>query len=184
MAHKAQVEFCTYVKDINPKWFKDSKVLDVGSLDINGNNRYLFDDSVYTGIDIGEGNNVDEVSLGHEYDAPDDTYDVIISTECFEHDMYYEKTISNIIRMLKPGGMFLFSCAAPGRPIHGVSINGVVSSDSPFTSTINNEWSTYYKNLGISDIKELINLDEVFSDYEISESNDSHYDLYFWGIKK
>ena len=39
--------------------FKNKKVLDIGSLDINGSNRFLFEDCNYLGIDVGEGKNVD-----------------------------------------------------------------------------------------------------------------------------
>ena len=60
-------------------------VLDIGSLDINGNNQYLFEDCQYTGIDVGVGKNVDIVSKAHELKMPSGTYDTIISTECFEH---------------------------------------------------------------------------------------------------
>jgi hypothetical protein len=49
------------------QYFIDKCVLDVGSLDINGNNRYLFDNCEYTGLDIGEGPNVDIVMPIHEY---------------------------------------------------------------------------------------------------------------------
>jgi hypothetical protein len=77
------------MKELHPEHFKDNKVLDIGSLDINGNNKFLFDNSEYIGLDIAEGNNVDVVCIGHEYDAPDETFDTIISTEALEHDMYY-----------------------------------------------------------------------------------------------
>ena len=59
------------------------------------------------GLDVGEGPNVDVVTPGHLYDGEDESFDVIISTEVFEHDMFYEKTINNIIRMLKPNGIFI-----------------------------------------------------------------------------
>ena len=88
MAHEAQRQYCLKVKKRFSKWFHKKKILDAGSLDINGSNRYLFTDCEYTGIDVGEGKNVDIVSTIHEFDAKDDSYDVIISTECFEHDMY------------------------------------------------------------------------------------------------
>ena len=55
MAHQEQINFCKSVKEFMPDFFKGVSVLDIGSLDINGNNRYLFDNYDYTGIDIGEG---------------------------------------------------------------------------------------------------------------------------------
>ena len=119
MAHIEQRDFCFGVKDKYPEFFKNKKVLDIGSLDINGSNRDLFENCNYTGLDVGEGKNVDIISIGHLFNGPDNHFDTIISTEVFEHDMFYEETIKNVMRMLKPGGLFLFTCGAPGRPEHG-----------------------------------------------------------------
>ena len=178
MSHPQQQYFCEKVKLQHPQFFSNKKVLDVGSLDINGNNRFLFEDCDYTGIDVGEGPNVDLVSLAHEYDAPDDYYDVVISTECFEHDMHYDKSILNIIRVLSPGGLFLFTCATEGREEHGTA--RTKPEDAPLLS---GEWSDYYKNLTEQDIRNVINIDDIFSHYSF-EVNSESFDLYFWGIKK
>ena len=117
MAHKEQIDFFVKVKNKFPDVFKNCDVLDIGSLDINGNNRYLFENYTYTGVDIGPGNNVDVISKGHEF-KPDKKYDIVISSECFEHDMYYKKTILNCIELTKQGGLFTFTCATTGRPEH------------------------------------------------------------------
>ena len=39
MAHKEQRDFCFRVKNIYPDFFKNKKVLDIGSLDVNGNSK-------------------------------------------------------------------------------------------------------------------------------------------------
>ena len=168
--HHAQKQFCRWVKQKYPHHFKGKKVLDCGSLDVNGNNRYLFDDCDYLGIDIGEGPNVDVVSFIHLYRAPDESFDTIISTECFEHDRHYAESLSNITRMLKPGGMFLFTCATTGRQEHGTS--KIRPGSSPFTND-------YYKNLTEQDIR-LVMDTHLFAEYEFQVK---HTDLYFYGIK-
>lgn len=180
MAHPEQRAFCEKVKAQHPALFKNKRVLDVGSLDINGNNRFLFEDSAVTGIDIGEGPNVDIVAIAHEFNAPDQSFDVIVSTECFEHDMHYAKSIHNIVRMLASGGLFLFTCASTGRPEHGTrrSDQGV---NAPLLSN-HGEWSDYYKNLTEQDIREVIDVDVVFKEHYF-EYNPTAFDLYFWGIK-
>jgi len=180
MAHIEQQEFCKKIKEKYPEYFKNCFVLDCGSLDINGSNRDLFENCEYLGIDIGEGKNVDVVSKIHEFKASDKEYDFIISTECFEHDMYYDKSIRNIIRMLKNGGAFLFTCASTNRPEHGTL--RCESNSSPLTSSIS-EWSDYYKNLTEEDIRKVMDLDSIFSTYEISVERDGQ-DLNFFGIKK
>lgn len=180
MAHLQQKNFCEKVKRSLPQYFSGVNVLDVGSLDINGNNRYLFSDYNYTGIDIAPGRNVDAVSKGHEWNAPDESYDVIISSECFEHDMYYPQTLSNIVRMLKPSGLFLFTCATTGRPEHGTRRTS--QQDSPFTASLD-DWCDYYKNLTEKDIREVLDIEKIFSSHYF-EIEPFICDLYFFGIKK
>jgi hypothetical protein len=95
MAHQQQIDFCKSVKERFPQYFENVSVLDIGSLDINGNNHYLFTNYRYVGVDLGEGKNVNVVSRGHEYKTQD-RYDVVISTECFEHDSYWVETFKNM----------------------------------------------------------------------------------------
>jgi SAM-dependent methyltransferase len=178
MAHTEQRNFCKYVADKHPSFFTKVRVLDVGSLDVNGNNRWLFTDVLYTGIDVDNGPNVDIVSKGHEYNAPDGFFDTIISTECFEHDMFYKETLLNIVRLVRPGGMFLFTCASTGRPEHGTRTH-----DKGSAPLLKGEWEDYYKNLAEEDIREVLNVDEIFSEYEFGVNHNSK-DLYFYGIKK
>lgn len=184
MAHIEQRDFCQKIKARLPKHFYNVNVLDIGSLDINGSNRYLFigQDGTYTGIDVALGRNVDAVSKGHEWSAPDGFYDTIISTECFEHDMHYEKTLKNIVRMIKPGGLFIFTCATTGRPEHGTS--RCAAFTSPLTSSIEEDgWNDYYKNLEAKDIRDILDVDSIFREH-LFETNDKSNDLYFYGIKK
>ena len=51
-------------------------------------------------------------------------------------------------------------------------------------NVFNEEWDNeYYKNVTEEDIRECINIDNIFSYYKFDiETN--HCDLYFWGIKK
>lgn len=182
MAHPQQKAFCERVKASHPNFFKNKRVLDVGSLDINGNNRFLFEDCSHIGIDIGPGKNVDIVSVAHEFAAPDESFDVIISTECFEHDMHYEKSIKNIMRLLTSDGMFIFTCATTGRPEHGTRRSDE-SVNAPLLADAGDEWADYYKNLTEQDIREVLDIDQVFKEYSFEVEPDAH-DLYFWGIKK
>ena len=173
MAHTEQQQFCNSVKDKFPQSFKKVSVLDIGSLDINGNNRYLFEDYSYIGVDLGEGKNVDVICRGHEYKT-EERFDTIISTECFEHDEYWVETINNIIQHLKSGGLFLFTCATEGRPEHGTKRTS--PADAPFVGD-------YYRNLTEGIMKGEIDFDKYFSEYQFS-NRQNPADLYFWGIKK
>lgn len=179
MAHIQQQEFFKRLKGKFEDRFRNCSVLDIGSLDINGNNRFLFEDYAYIGVDVGEGPNVDVVSKGHEYKS-ESQFDVVISSECFEHDMYYPDTIKNCINLTKSGGLFTFTCASTGRAEHGTRRSS--PQDAPLLPDYD-EWGDYYKNLTEADIREVVDMDEFFSDYEFFY-NASSYDLYFWGIKK
>lgn len=182
MAHLKQQEFCTSVKGLFPEYFKEVDVCDIGSLDINGNNHYLFEDYTYIGVDVGRGKNVNIVSAGHLYrPITGKQYDTVISTECFEHDMYWKNTIENIVvNLLRSRGMFLFTCATTGRPEHGTRRSS--PNDSPLTKKFE-DWSDYYMNLTQQDMESSFPFSEHFEIYRFS-TNEESKDLYFWGIKK
>ncbi len=177
MAHPEQAVFCNSVKNKFPQKFVNADVLDIGSLDINGNNRYLFSNCTYTGVDIGAGKNVDVVSKGHEF-KPGKQYDIVISTECFEHDMYWKDTIQNCIDLTKSGGLFMFTCATTGRQEHGTT--RTTPQDSPFTHI---QFSDYYMNLTEYDVRQIPGFDNSFTEFKFS-TNQNTKDLYFYGIKQ
>jgi SAM-dependent methyltransferase len=167
-----------YVRDRFPEKFINCRVLDIGSLDINGNNRYLFSNYTYVGVDIGEGPNVDVVKRGHEY-TDSHPFDVVISSECLEHDEFWDQTFNHAIDMLVPGGLMLISCATTGRPEHGT--RRTTPQDSPFTSQIEND---YYMNLTEADIRSKVDIEDKFRQFEFLARETWPQDLYFWGIKK
>jgi len=180
------MRFTKKVKRKFPKYFKgDIKVLDVGSYDINGSNRFLFEKNTnYLGLDIMEGPNVDIVSRCHKYKGEDESFDLIISTECFEHDMYYKKSIKKIVNLLKPGGIFIFTCATTGRPEHGTLRTTPENSATALAELTEEEieWKNYYKNLTKEDIKQILNLKKVFKIFKFGKHKRT-CDLYFYGIK-
>jgi SAM-dependent methyltransferase len=178
MAHQAQQAFCQRVRDRFPESFRRKWILDVGSLNINGDNRYLFEECVYVGIDVGNGPNVDIVSPLHKWAAPEDSFDTIISTECFEHDRHYPETLKAIVSLLKSGGLFLFTCASGDRKEHGTE--RTETGSSPLTCAIEG-WENYYKNLFAKDVREVLDVEKIFSNHGFEET---HEDLYFWGVKR
>jgi SAM-dependent methyltransferase len=197
MAHKEQKNYLDKIKIKFPEAFKECRVLDIGSFDVNGNEKPWFDNCDFIGLDIGPGEGVDVVCPANEYDAPNDHFDTIISCECWEHNPYYKESILNAVRMLKPGGFFIFTCATTGRPVHGTYSQDIIDRNNNITQQGNkitnwktmpnvsrNGWdSEYYKNLTEEDIRECIDIDGTFSKYEF-EVEKNHCDLYFWGIKK
>jgi 2-polyprenyl-3-methyl-5-hydroxy-6-metoxy-1,4-benzoquinol methylase len=102
------------------------RVLEIGSLDINGSLRPLFRDALsYTGIDIVLGRGVDMVSDGATHRGH---YDLILCAEVFEHCAYWQNIIRNSYAMLNPGGSLIATAAGPERAPHG-RMGGNVGSE-------------------------------------------------------
>lgn len=85
------------------------RILDVGSLDVNGSYRDLFDDAkwTYTGLDLDEGPNVHVVTrTPYAWKAiPRNSVDVVISGQALEHIEFPWVTLLEIRRVLRPGGI-------------------------------------------------------------------------------
>lgn len=179
MSHPEQSDFINRVKTQYPDFFKNKKVLEIGSLDINGSARHFFESCEYTGIDVGDGPGVDIVCQGQEFDAPDGEYDTVFSAECFEHNPYWLETFQNMLRICKDGGLVFFTCATHGREEHGTTRS--MPEASPLTVGL--EWD-YYRNLDESDFTNKINFEEHFEKYNFETRTTYPQDLYFVGIKK
>lgn len=174
MAHIQQRDFFQKVKTETPEAFVDVDVIEIGSLDINGTVRDFFQAKKYIGVDVGPGAGVDVVANGEDVDFPDNTFDVAVSAECFEHNPEWEATFLNMIRMSKKHVMF--TCASDGRPEHGTR------RTDPGSSPLTLDWD-YYRNLNESDFRDAFDLDELFTDYRFEYQPKSH-DLYFYGVKR
>ena len=179
--HKEAREFTLFVRRILSEFFIGKVVLDVGSGDINGNNKFLFENCEYNGNDVIQAPNVTIVSNTKDLPFKDNTFDTIVSTECFEHDPEYKESIIKIYNMLKPNGLFCFSCASTGRPEHGTRRTN--PNDSYGTIGNLEDMSDYYKNLTEIDLNNVLLLNTTFSVWDTYYNNDSK-DLYFVGIKK
>lgn len=178
--HPEARHFLDFVKDSFPQYYQDVKVLDVGGGDINGNNRHYFTQCEYQANDVVTAPNVTIVCKTSALDFPDQTFDVIISSECFEHDMEYQASMQNIVRMLKPGGLFVFTCASTGRPEHGTLRTSPIHSFT--TRASNEEWKNYYKNLTAENVDAAIPCKSIFGRFAFYY-NARSFDLYFMGIK-
>ena len=97
---------------------KSGVVVDLGSYDVNGTHRDLFDRSWnYVGLDIRFGPGVDVVLTDpYNWGIPDNRVDVLISDQTFEHIEYPEKTMLEIARVLKPGSYCCIIAPTKGRP--------------------------------------------------------------------
>ena len=179
--HTQARDFTLFVKNILTNFFINKKVLDVGSGDINGNNRFLFENCEYVGNDVIHAPNVTIVSKTKDLPFQDNEFDTIISTECFEHDPEYKESFIKIFKMLKPNGLFCFTCASTGRAEHGTRRTS--PGDSYGTIGTLADMSDYYKNITEVDLNEVLNLNTLFTVWDTYYNAESK-DLYFVGIKK
>ena len=119
------------------EWFKNTylnvnnklRILDIGSLDDKGNYNYsdIFAENnwKYVGLDTKAGNNVDIVitDIYNWFEIEDESYDVIISGQLFEHLEFFWLTMSQIERVLKPGGLVCIIVPSSGHKHDGDMLN-------------------------------------------------------------
>ncbi len=163
---------CQEVKEKYRYKFTRANVLDVGSLDINGNNRYLFNDCSIIGIDLRKGKNVDVVTKVHQY-VSYKKFDIVICTEMLEHDEHWQLSLKKMLELLCKGGLLLLTAAGPNRPEHGTT--KAEPQFSPFTNN-------HYRNVSVEDLQECLPSDKL-QEWHIGYRRDKH-DIYFYGIKK
>ena len=178
--HKEVIHFIKFVSEILSVFFSDKVVMDIGGGDINGNNRYAFKNTIYHCNDVCESPNVTIVSRTKDLHFQPNTFDTIISTECFEHDPEYEQSFLKIYDMLKPNGLFVFTCASTGRLEHGTSNHKPHQSFGTICGF--EDMKDYYKNLDESDLNKIVSLKDIFVVYK-TYYNAFSKDLYFFGIK-
>jgi hypothetical protein len=90
--------------------------------------------------------------------------------------------------MLKTNGLFLFTCATTGRPVHGTKTSDEIDKLKhekwiTMPNVFRQNWDNdYYQNLTEQNIRDVIDIDFYFKNYQFSVE-ENHHDLYFWGIK-
>ena len=118
--HQSSFEKMSAFKDRYLKSFQGAplKILDLGSQDVNGTYRPIFNDPnwTYIGVDLAPGNNVDIV-LDNPYKwtaVKTESIDIVVSGQAFEHIEFFWLTMLEIARVLKPGGTVCIIAPAAG----------------------------------------------------------------------
>ena len=98
------------------------RVLEVGSLNVNGSIRDVFqaDAADYIGVDTAAGPCVDFVVDGERLTEafPVDHFDTVLCFECLEHTVRPWRVVEQMRRVLKPGGHLWVSTPTFGFPLH------------------------------------------------------------------
>ena len=121
--HPAALQFVTAAHHTHGPF---ARVVEVGSRDINGSVRHVFEDATsYVGIDLADGPGVDLVADARDVE-PEYPVDCVVCCEVLEHDAGWEDTVVHVARWLRPGGYLIVTCAGPGRRPHSAIDGGWV----------------------------------------------------------
>jgi SAM-dependent methyltransferase len=118
MHHSAYVNAEKFYHRYCENNIENKKILDVGSYDVNGTMKPIFEKGQYVGLDMEEGPNVDIVGVSHNIPFEKDEFDIVISSSCFEHDDMFWVSFQEMCRVLKPGG-YMYIQAPSNGPYHG-----------------------------------------------------------------
>jgi SAM-dependent methyltransferase len=117
--HQSAVHNCRAFFETYSKGFGSSsnvKVVEIGSQDVNGSLRQIcpkeFD---YVGLDFQDAKGVDIV-LDDPYSLPlaNESVDIVLSSSCFEHSEMFWLVFLEVLRVLKPGGLFYLNVPSAG----------------------------------------------------------------------
>jgi len=110
-------------KDFVAQWSSNDPeltVVELGSRNTSGDRiRDLFTGTTYLGVDAVDGDDVDVVANATTW-QPDEPVDLVLCCELFEHTPHWFDIVANAFNVVKPGGRVVFTCAGPGRAVHGV----------------------------------------------------------------
>jgi SAM-dependent methyltransferase len=96
------------------------RILDIGSYDVNGTYRDIFDKPAwrYIGVDVAAGPNVDLVLKSpYRYPLRDGYADVVICGQTIEHVEFFWLSWREMVRIVRPGGL-IFLIAPSRGPEH------------------------------------------------------------------
>jgi hypothetical protein len=116
----------------------DSAV-EIGSRNINGSVRRLFPDTLYTGLDIVDGDGVDVVTAATDW-KPVRQVGCVVCCEVLEHDPSPDLIVGHAASWLELGGHLIVTCAGPGRAPHSAVDGGDVRDGE------------HYRNVGIDEL--------------------------------
>lgn len=141
-------------------------VVEFGSHNVNGTCRDFVPADGWHGIDIWPGPGVDEVANAADWTPSDDIdADTVLSMECLEHAPEAREICANAKKILRDGGVFIVTCAGPGRAPH--SAGGL-----PYVPT-----GEFYRNVSRESLASWL-ADAGFKNVYVVYSNDAGTDLY------
>jgi hypothetical protein len=93
--HLGNRDFLWHMNKVYPEHFRNAKVLELGSLDVNGTARDHFENCEYVGIDQSPGKCVDIVVPAKNTKFTPEYFDTLMSMSMFEHDPDWRESLSH-----------------------------------------------------------------------------------------
>jgi SAM-dependent methyltransferase len=106
----------SFFKTYAPHFPDGGRVVEIGSQDVNGSIRTVCPSRFeYVGVDFCAGKGVDLV-IDDPYKLPfeDGVADIVVSSSCFEHSEFFWLVFLEIMRCLKPHGLFYLNAPSTG----------------------------------------------------------------------
>lgn len=103
--------------------FEPQSIVEIGSRNVNGAVRDLFNQEHYTGIDLRPGPGVDIAVDALKWNPPS-LVDLVICTEVLEHMEAWRDLVLHACTWLNFGGRIIITCAGPGREPHSAVDGG------------------------------------------------------------
>ena len=107
------------------------RIVEIGAQDMNGGIRDLFPQAKsYVSVDLSdEFGGVDVVADARTWRGPGYLADMVVCAEVYEHVPDWPRIVWQVARYLRADGLFVMTCAGPGRPPHSGSWAGPMRAD-------------------------------------------------------
>lgn len=120
--HNSVISFLK--QHIHPQEIVAKRVLEVGSMNVNGTARPLFivhAPREYIGVDASSGKGVDKICKAEDVASQfgPRSFEVVLSTEMLEHAYEWKSAVNNMKEVLAPGGILFVTTRSPGFKYHG-----------------------------------------------------------------
>lgn len=141
-------------------WHGNTRIVELGSQDVNGSPRHLPVLQVpgveYVGVDIADGPGVDVVADARTVtpEVVGGTCQVVICTNVYEHVEDWPRIVQAAHGLLDTGGWFITQCAGPGFQVHsGRSESLVLEPDEWYRNVHPNDLYHAMKGAGFAAVQ-------------------------------
>jgi len=119
--HKSAYEFGRRFFEVYAKDQGSISIAEIGSQDVNGalRDHKPSNCTEYIGMDFEKGNGVDLVLFdAYSFPLKEETFDVVVTSSCFEHSEMFWLTFLEGMRILKPTGVMYCNAPSAWMPYH------------------------------------------------------------------